>query len=151
MPASSPRPRFALETTLRSSITYEHAKLARENGFRVFMRFIALDTVEHHIQRVKRRAARGGHSASESTLRRVHASSLSNLRVALEPDRSGIEIIRIYDNTAAETRPRLILAARLGNVVSLADPFPQWLAEALGWSHRDLENHRRKLIGRGQR
>jgi len=34
----------------------------------VFMRYIALDTVEHHIERVKRRAAGGGHSASETTL-----------------------------------------------------------------------------------
>ena len=61
---------FALETTLRSTITFEHAKLARENGFRVFMRYVALDTVERHIERVMRRAARGGHSASETTFAR---------------------------------------------------------------------------------
>ena len=67
---------FALETTLRSTITFEQAKLAKEKGFRVFMRYVALDTVEQHIERVKRRAARGGHSASETTLRRIHASSL---------------------------------------------------------------------------
>jgi predicted ABC-type ATPase len=40
----------------------------------VFMRYFALDTVAQHIERVKRRAARGGHSASETTLRRIHAS-----------------------------------------------------------------------------
>ena len=76
---------FAVETRLRSTITFEHAKLAREKAFRVFMRYVALDTVERHIERVMRRAARGGHSASETTLRRIHASSLGNLPVALNP------------------------------------------------------------------
>src|ERR1700730_13718891 len=55
---------FAVETTLRSTITFEQARLARENGFRVSMFYVALDTVERHIKRVMRRAARGGHSAS---------------------------------------------------------------------------------------
>jgi predicted ABC-type ATPase len=32
---------FALETTLRSTITYEQAKLAKENGFRVAMWYVA--------------------------------------------------------------------------------------------------------------
>jgi predicted ABC-type ATPase len=50
---------FALETTLRSTITFDQARLAKEKGFRVFMRYVALDTVEQHIERVKRRAARG--------------------------------------------------------------------------------------------
>ena len=67
---------FALETTLRSAITFDQAQAARQNGFRVSMLYIALDTVERHIERVKRRAARGGHSASETTLRKIHASSL---------------------------------------------------------------------------
>jgi predicted ABC-type ATPase len=52
---------FALEPTLRSVITFEQATLAKENGFRVSMLYVALDTVERHIERVMRRAARGGH------------------------------------------------------------------------------------------
>jgi predicted ABC-type ATPase len=74
---------FAVETTLRTTITFEQAKLAKDNGFRVSMLYVALDTVERHIERVKRRAAHGGHSASEATLRRIHASSLSNLALAV--------------------------------------------------------------------
>jgi hypothetical protein len=37
---------FALETTLRSSITFDQARLAKENGFRVIMRYVALETPE---------------------------------------------------------------------------------------------------------
>ena len=69
---------FALETTLRSSITFDQARLAREHGFRVVMRYVALETPELHIERVLQRATRGGHSASETSkqmvaFRSVHA------------------------------------------------------------------------------
>lgn len=125
---------FALETTLRSTVTFDQAKLAKENGFRVHMWYIALDTVDRHIERVKRRAARGGHSASDATLRRIHASSLANLRSALDPDKSGIESVRIYDNSRYEGRPSLVLETRHGRIVRLGPDFPNWLQRALGWT-----------------
>jgi predicted ABC-type ATPase len=137
---------FALETTLRSTITFEQAKLARQNGFRVSMFFVALDTVERHIERVMRRAARGGHSASESTLRRIHASSLGNLPTALIPDKSGIEIVQIYDNSRSEGQPVLVLEARRGSIVRLADEFPQWLQQTLAWTRGELEHYRLNLM-----
>ena len=64
---------FALETTLRSDITFEQAKMAKARGFYVGMRYVALDSVEKHIERVMARAALGGHAASEATLHRIHA------------------------------------------------------------------------------
>jgi predicted ABC-type ATPase len=136
---------FALETTLRSTITFEQARLAKEKGFRVFMRYVALGSVEQHIERVKRRAARGGHSASEATLRRIHASSLSNLPIALNAKESGIEIVRIYDNSQPENRPALVLEARFGRIVRLADNLPPWLQQALAWTEREVERRRREL------
>jgi predicted ABC-type ATPase len=136
---------FALETTLRSTVTFEQAKFARENGFRVSMFYVALDTVEHHIERVVRRAARGGHSASEHTLRRIHANSLRNLPTALIPDKSGIEIVEIYDNSRSESRPRLALEARQGRIVRLGVHFPDWLYAVLGWTQLDTERLRSGL------
>ena len=44
---------------------------------------------EAHIERVERRAARGGHSASERRLRGIYASSIANLPLALVPAKSG--------------------------------------------------------------
>ena len=136
---------FAIETTLRSTITFEQARIARQHGFRVVMVYVALETVEEHIERVKRRAVRGGHSASETTLRRIHASSLANLPLALNPARSGIEFIRIYDNSGPEGRPSLALESHRGRVVRLAAQFPQWLQRALHWTDRDLDRHRTEL------
>jgi predicted ABC-type ATPase len=92
-----------------------------------------------------RRAARGGHSASESTLRRIHASSLRNLPIALIPDKSGVEIVQIYDNSQSESRPRLVLEARHGQIVRLADSFPEWVQQAIGLTPQDLERCRSQL------
>ncbi len=136
---------FALETTLRGTVTFEQARLARQHGFRVAMRYVALDTVERHIERVKRRAARGGHAASETTLRRIHASSLENLPLALSPARSGIEFIRIYDTSISETGPSLALESHRCRIVRLAADFPQWLQRALHWGDRDLDQYRKEL------
>jgi hypothetical protein len=102
------------------------------------MRYVALDTVEQHIERVKRRAARGGHSASETTLRRIHASSLANLPIALNPEESGIEILRIYDNSQPESRPVPVLAGKnrpaAGSVSGLAAPRARLDAAGVGKS-----------------
>ena len=126
---------FALETTLRSDITFEQAKMAQSKGFRVVMRYIALDNVEKHLERVRARAALGGHSASEGALRRIHASSLANLPKALDPRQSGIEFVRIYDNSADEQGPELVLTARRGRIIHVASPCPIWLQQAMGWSN----------------
>jgi len=109
------------------------------------MRYVALDTIERHIERVKRRAARGGHSASEMTLRRIHASSLANLPLALNPEKSAIDFVRIYDNSRFEAHPDLVLEARHARIVRLAADFPEWLQRALGWTQRDLNQHREDL------
>jgi predicted ABC-type ATPase len=136
---------FALETTLRSSITFDQARLAKENGFRVIMRYVALETPELHIERVLQRAARAGHAASETTLRRIHSNSLRNLPTALVPAESGIESVRVYDNSRFGESPRLILQIEQGRIVRMADHFPMWLQSALGWTSSRLAEDRQRL------
>jgi len=73
------RTSFAIETTLRGTATFDQAHLARLLGFGVDMRFLALSDFKTHLERVKTRADAGGHSASETTLRRIYESSMRNL------------------------------------------------------------------------
>jgi predicted ABC-type ATPase len=54
---------FALETTLRSAITFEQTKLGYASGFHVTMVYLAAGPVEEHIRRVANRADLGQHSA----------------------------------------------------------------------------------------
>jgi predicted ABC-type ATPase len=133
---------FALETTLRSLVTFEQAKLARSLGFHVFMIYVALDGFDRHFERVRRRAARGGHSASESTLRRIHENSMANLAIALDPAQSGIGEVRVFDNSFDEQMPKLKLEVREGRIVHVSEEFPEWLRSALNWTVLDIQQAR---------
>ncbi len=68
-----------IPTSVRTVVNREFQEFVHANIRAGASFYVALDTVERHIERVMRRAARGGHSASERTLRKIHASSLGNL------------------------------------------------------------------------
>jgi len=122
------RESFAIETTLRSQVTFEQARLARAAGFNIEMRYLALEGFALHLERVKARADAGGHSASEATLRRIHHASLSNLRRAMEET----DELWVYDNTKLGGPPRLVLETQSGRIILRADPPPAWLANFVG-------------------
>ncbi|MBM3767141.1 MAG: hypothetical protein FJW32_17265 [Acidobacteria bacterium] len=117
------KPSFAFETTLRSAITFEQARLAQAAGFAVEMRYLALDGFEQNLSRVKSRADKGGHSASESVLRAIYEASLRNLRRAI----SEIPWVRVYDNSAWHKTPELVLESISGQIVFQKLPPPAWL------------------------
>ncbi len=121
------RASFALETTLRSSIIFDQASTARREGFFVEMHYLALKSFAQHVERIKIRADRGGHSAPESVLRGIYDSSLRHLaRAILEMD-----AIAVYDNGETDTVPRVLLQAEGGHVVYIAEQCPEWLEQAL--------------------
>lgn len=121
---------FAIETTLRSDITFVQARLARLAGYMVEMRYLALRDFRTHLERVKARADAGGHSASESTLRRIYDASLANLRRAVDE----MDVVWVYDNTNLDVSHPLVLEARNGEIHFLCDNPPRWLRAALGVS-----------------
>jgi predicted ABC-type ATPase len=121
---------LAIETTLRSDVTFEQARIAKQAGFVIEMRYLALRDFASHLERVKARADAGGHSASEATLRRIYDASLRNLRRAvLEMD-----ILWVYDNTAIDASHPVVLEARDGEICFLADDAPAWLTATLDLS-----------------
>ena len=124
------RKSFAIETTLRSHVTFEQARLAKAAGFAIEMRYLALASFELHLERVKARADAGGHSASEATLRRIHNASLANLARATDET----EELWIYDNGKLGGPPRLVMEAKAGRIIFLEEPPPAWLARVFGWA-----------------
>jgi predicted ABC-type ATPase len=129
---------FALETTLRSTVTFEQARIARSLGFWVSMTYVGLENFDLHFERVKQRALFGGHAASESSLRRIHESSLRNLSAALDTSISGIDLIRVFNNSVLGEQPRVVLEVESRRVVMMADEFRGWLQTALGWSDSEV-------------
>lgn len=126
-------------------MTFEQARLAKSVGFRVLMVYVGLESFKLHLDRVKRRAVRGGHAASELTLRRIHESSLANLPTALDPGRSGIDDLIVFDNSAEEETPMVRLKVHQGRVAHVSDSFPAWLLDALSWTEFDIERIRSSL------
>lgn len=119
-----------METTLRSEVTFEQARIAKQAGFVIEMRYIALRDFASHLERVKARADAGGHSASGTKLRRIYEASLRNLRRAvLEMD-----ILWVYDNTSIDASHPVVLEARDGEICFLADDAPAWLTATLDLS-----------------
>jgi predicted ABC-type ATPase len=115
------------ETTLRSAITFEQAALAKRAGFNVEMRYLALETFEMHLERVKMRADKGGHSAPESLLRRIYDSSIRNLPRALRE----MDFIYVYDNSRWGQTPLVLLQAASGEIQFRAESIPSWLANVM--------------------
>ena len=121
------RESFAIETTLRSDVTFDQASLAKAAGFAVEMRYIALRDFAMHVERVQARADAGGHSASERTLRRIYDASLRNLPRAVRE----MDTLWVYDNTAADAEHPLVLEAQNGEIHFIKEPPPSWLRDVL--------------------
>ena len=121
---------FAIETTLRSDITFRQAGQARAEGFEIQMRYIALNGFAQNLKRVIARALAGGHSAPADQLQEIHEASLRNLPKAIrEMDR-----IQVYDNSAPDRRPKRVLSAQSGKVTYLHPSPPEWLEVVLAGS-----------------
>lgn len=121
------RANFAIETTLRTGITFDQAVRAKQAGFCVEMYFLALESFELHLDRVQLRADAGGHAAPASVLRATYSLSLANLPRAIRE----IERFFAYDNSGWRWAPRLLLAAERGTIEFLATEAPTWLRRAL--------------------
>jgi predicted ABC-type ATPase len=121
---------FAIETTLRSDITFRQAGQAHAEGFEIQMRYIALNGFAQNLKRVIARALAGGHSAPADQLQKIHEASLRNLPKAIrEMDR-----IQVYDNSAPDRRPKRVLSAQSGKVTYLHPSPPEWLEVVLAGS-----------------
>lgn len=144
----SARKSFALETTLRSEVTFEQAQLAREHGFRTFLYFVTPGNVEECVRRIKARAYRGGHSASETLVRDIYEKSTRNLLTALDFQGGGLDQVDIYDNSAniaVQKNMRRILSLRQGRATYLAEDVPIWLVDLLRGTEFNIDSVRDSL------
>ena len=121
------RTSFAIETTLRSDVTFEQARSAKAAGFLTEMRYLAVKDFAMHLDRIKIRADAGGHCASEATLRRIYQSSLANLPRAV----AEMDDLWVYDNSAVGGPPKLLMETEKNVIRFLVEDPPDWLAQVL--------------------
>ena len=120
------RKSFALETTLRSPVTFEQLRLAHEHGFWTSMDYVSAGSVEESIRRIVERSYPGGHSASERLVRDIYEKSTRNLFTALEFRESGIEVVRVYDNSE--------VGGRVEQILNFRSPCPLHTRFPPGWN-----------------
>jgi predicted ABC-type ATPase len=126
---------FAFETTLGGTTIAALLEHAIANGIAVHVWYIGLASVELHVERVRRRVAKGGHDIPLDMIRRRYAAGPRNL-VALLP---GLRELYLFDNsrdgdpdTGQAPSPQLIVHARDRRIVAprnvrgLMTKTPQW-------------------------
>lgn len=97
-----------------------HMAEARARGYEIHLAFIALDSPEESIARIRTRAARGGHFIPDVDVKRRYTRSLANLIEAIRL----ADIARVYDNSGDQHR--IVLVARAGMIIWRTKPLPRW-------------------------
>jgi predicted ABC-type ATPase len=122
---------FAFETTLGGETMTRLLERATEAGSEVRVWYVGLEGVELHIERVRRRFAKGGHDIPEADIRRRYDQSRLNL-IRLLPK---LTELRLYDNSEEGDPdaghapvPKLLLQWRSGRMVAPRGfkETPQW-------------------------
>ncbi|PTV70226.1 zeta toxin family protein [Agrobacterium pusense] len=103
---------FIYETTLSSQQAVNLMRDAKAAGFSVGLYYVALDSVETNIERVRQRVEAGGHDIPEDDIRRRYAGSLDKLAAALQHADEAL----LMDNSGLE--PHEVFRISSGEVVS---------------------------------
>ncbi|SDB74238.1 Predicted ABC-type ATPase [Agrobacterium fabrum] len=100
---------FIYETTLSSQQAVNLMRDAKAAGFSVGLYYVALDSIETNVERVKQRVEAGGHDIPQADIRRRYAGSLDKLAAALTyadeallMDNSGLEPHEVFRISAGE-------------------------------------------------
>jgi predicted ABC-type ATPase len=98
---------FAIETTLAGIGPIERIRQARIAGYGVRVYYVAIDTPELNVERVRRRVLQGGHGIPERDIRRRYDRSLTNAPVVLTTRRSGVGIGQLLSPDHDSRRDRI--------------------------------------------
>jgi predicted ABC-type ATPase len=89
------RKSFNQETTLTGHLALQNIKRAKQLGYRVFLYYVGVNSVETALNRIAHRVSLGGHSIDEQIVKRRFHSSLINFSYALDYCEQAI----VFDNT----------------------------------------------------
>ena len=95
---------FAMETTLAGKNSLNIMRRAKAAGFDIKLRYVVLDNLERHFERVATRVSRGGHDIAREDIERRFRTSFENLPKAMALS----DQVAIYDNTHV-LKPLLLL------------------------------------------
>lgn len=102
---------FVYETTLSSHQSIKLLRMAKEAGYEVLLVFVALQSADLHVLRVRQRVSQGGHAIPEDAVRRRYEKTFDQLARAIP----FCDAVEIFDNSG-EDGPRRVASLREGAV-----------------------------------
>jgi len=134
---------ISLETTLSGSTILKRIRAAKDAGYDIELRYIALATVDLHVKRVEQRVRLGGHAVPVATIVRRYHDSLRNLPEAVKLAGR----LLVIDNSGREKR--FLLRMESGQILERDTEPPNWLLMRLPaiLSALNLAEQERRLYG----
>lgn len=117
---------FTFETVMSSPDKVAFLKKAQDHGFRSYLYYVATESADINIDRVKIRVGKGGHDVPEKLIRKRYDNSLGLLFSAIQYSNRAY----IFDNTSEQR----IFLAEITDGVELemqTDSIPNWFKTAL--------------------
>ncbi len=119
---------FVMETVFSHPSKLELLNDARDAGFRIIAFHLALASADLAVARVAARIAEDGHPVPEDKVRQRFARNRPLIRqAALLADRA-----MVFDASALNARPAVLLELAQGQVVRRADGAPEWFERLYG-------------------
>jgi predicted ABC-type ATPase len=119
---------FAFETVFSHESKLDEIKFAKENGYKVYLYFIATDDISINFQRVQGRIAKGGHLVPEEKIKNRYLRSLDNLfKAATLADK-----VFFFDNSEPkQVQKYSFFAEKKDNVLHIpkGTMIPWWFSE----------------------
>lgn len=116
---------FTFETVMSSPDKVRFMRMAQDRGYRTYLYFVATDSVEININRVKNRVDDGGHPVSEEKIRKRYQGSLDLLPSAVAASNRAF----IFDNSGEKS----VFLAEITNGTDLqfhSEEMPDWFLDA---------------------
>lgn len=116
---------FTQETTLSGAKTARTIAEARENGNSIRLYYVALNTAEESLSRIRNRVSRGGHDIPEEVVRRRFAKRFDDLLRILPR----VDEAVLFDNENGFVR---VAEYRNGELILSGKGSPEWIITLKG-------------------
>jgi len=120
---------FNQETTLTGASIVSNIKKAKENGFKINLYYVGLESAALSLERVEKRRKLGGHGIPQDDIMRRYDRSFENLEKILPL----CDRIEIHDNsdTGAFNLTKPMLYVDNGEIISRGKSCPEYLSDIL--------------------
>lgn len=140
---------FNQETTLTGKSILRQMKQLKNEGYKINLNYIGLESKELAHERVKQRVSEGGHNIPEQTIYKRYQESINNLTEAMKLS----DDIKVYDNSGEYKRN--LVTVEENQIIYKSPNIPQWFKEPLEKyqskdqeliKHKEITNIKDKII-----